>query len=302
MILNRENLNALSRTLKALVFEAKEGYTPLWPKLALEVQSNGRANYYAWMENMPTMRLWEGERQVQNLTAETFSIVNADWEATFAVSRTDVEDDQMDLIRITALQYARRWAEHDDLLIADLLRKGFQQKGYDGRPFFGSHTVGKKTFQNAGNAPLTREAFRQALSQMRQLTDARGYPLGFFLQKPIYLVVGPGLESTAYEIVGVPTLPSGGANPDYGKAEILVSPWLVEEYETYWFLVDGSQAIRPFVLQRRSRPEWVAKDDPETSDEVFKRNVFIYGVYERKAAGYLFWQLAYGSTGTGTGA
>jgi phage major head subunit gpT-like protein len=300
MILNRDTINALSRSLKALVFQAKEEYTPIWPKIALEVQSSTRANYYAWLENMPTMRLWEGERQVQNLTAQTFSIVNKDWEATFPVSRIDVEDDQMDLIRITALKYARRWAEHDDLLIAELLRKGFQEKGYDGRPFFGTHTVGRKTFQNGSNAPLTREAFRQALSQMRSLTDARGYPLGFFFQKPIYLVVGPALESTAYEIVGAPTLPTGGANPDYGKAEILLHPWLQEEYETYWFLIDGSQPIRPFVLQRRSRPEWVAKDDPETSDEVFKHNMFLYGVYERKAVGYLYWQLAYGSTGAGS--
>ncbi|GAA6747752.1 Mu-like prophage major head subunit gpT family protein [Thermus brockianus] len=134
MILNRENLSALSRTLKALVFEAKEGYTPLWPKLALEVQSNGRANYYAWMENMPTMRLWEGERQVQNLTAETFAITNADWEATFAVSRTDAEDDQMDLIRITALQYARRWAEHDDLLIATSCARGSSRRATTAAP------------------------------------------------------------------------------------------------------------------------------------------------------------------------
>ena len=54
------------------------------------------------------------------------------------------------------------------------------------------------------------------------------------------------------------------------------------------------------MLQRRSGPEWIRKDDPEASDLVFSKDVFIYGLRERKAAGYLFWQLAYGSTGAGS--
>lgn len=54
------------------------------------------------------------------------------------------------------------------------------------------------------------------------------------------------------------------------------------------------------MLQRRSGPEWIRKDDPETSDVVFSKDVLIYGLRERKAAGYLFWQLAYGSTGAGS--
>jgi phage major head subunit gpT-like protein len=299
MVLNRENLNALSRSFRALTFEAREGYQPLWSRIAAEVPSEGRANYYAWLESLPQVRAWVGERQVQNLTAQVYALENEKFEMTVAVKRDDVEDDQVGLYAPLFRQLGLKAAEHDDQLIFTLLKEGFTRKAYDGLAFFATnHKIGKQTVSNRGAVPLTRENFRAALAQMRSLTDEKGSPLGFFYRKPIYLVVGPALESTALEIVGVQTLPAGGANPDYQAAEILLSPWLVGGAEPYWFLLDGAQALRPFVLQRRSRPEWVQKEDPETSDEVFARDVIVYGLRERKAAGYLFWQLAYGSTGS----
>jgi len=298
MVLNRETLNALSRSFRALVFEAREAYQPLWPRLAAEVPSESRANYYAWLESLPQVRKWVGERQGQNLAAQTYAIENEKFEMTVAVAREDIEDDQVGLYSPLFRQLGIKAAEHDDQLVFTLLREGFTRKAYDGKPFFATnHTIGKKTVSNRGNVPLTRENFRAARAQMRAITDERGSPLGFFYRKPIYLVVGPALEATALEIVGVQTLSGGGANPDYQAAEILLSPWLVDEAEPYWFLIDGAQALKPFVLQRRTRPEWVEKESPETSDETFKRDVILYGLRERKAAGYLFWQLAYGSTG-----
>ncbi|WP_243092580.1 Mu-like prophage major head subunit gpT family protein [Thermus hydrothermalis] len=298
MLLNRENLQSLSRTLRALVFQTRDSYTPFWPRIALEARTEGRVGVYSWIEDFPVMRPWEGERQVQNLSLRTVELVNGDWELTFAVNRNDVEDDLLDQISANAREYAFRWAQHDDYLITTLLVEGFQRKGPDGANFFGTHRVGKGQFSNAGTAPLSRESFRAALTQMRSLTDSRGYPLGFFYGKPI-LMVGPSLEYAAKEIVELPTLPQGGANPDYGAAEILVNPWLAGPYANYWFLVDGTRPIRPLVLQRRRDPEWVAKVDPE-DENVFKHNQFVFGVSERKAAGYLYWQLAYGSTGAGS--
>ncbi|WP_027176457.1 Mu-like prophage major head subunit gpT family protein [Desulfovibrio aminophilus] len=66
---------------------------------------------------------------------------------------------------------------------------------------------------------------------------------------------------------------------------------------TPWYLLDLSQPIKPLILQRRKEPEFVAQDDP-TSESVFKRKKFTYGVDDRKNAGYGLWQLAYGSKQT----
>lgn len=298
MILNRENLNALSRSFRALVLEGRETYRPLYPRIAAEVPSDAKANYYAWLASLPRVRQWVGEREIQNLSAQTYAIENADFEMTVEVARSDIEDDQIGVYSPLFRQLGIEASKHDDELVFQLLIKGFTQTGYDGKPFFATnHQIGKKTYSNRGDGKLNRERFRAALAQMRSLTAPNGSPLGFFYGSPILLVVGPALYSTALDIVGVQQLAGGGSNPDYQAAEILLAPWLVNEAEPYWFLIDASQAIKPFVLQRRREPEWVVKDDPSTSDEVFKRNVNIYGLYERKAAGYLFWQLAYGSTG-----
>lgn len=66
---------------------------------------------------------------------------------------------------------------------------------------------------------------------------------------------------------------------------------------TPWFLLDLSRAIKPFVLQRRQKPELIAQTNPE-SDDVFMRNLYKYGVSDRKNVGYGLWQLAYGSKQT----
>jgi phage major head subunit gpT-like protein len=216
MLLNRENLNALSRSLRALVFQAREEYRPFWNRIALESRTEGRVGIYTWLEDFPTMREWKGERQVQNLSLKTINLENADWEMTFAIARKDVEDDLLDHVGANAREYAFRWAQHDDYLVTQLLLKGFSAQGPDGANFFGTHRVGKKNYQNAGTAPLTRESFRAALANMRSLQDSRGYPLGFFLDRPL-LIVGPQLAPTATEIVGVQTLPNGGPTPTSGR-------------------------------------------------------------------------------------
>lgn len=62
-----------------------------------------------------------------------------------------------------------------------------------------------------------------------------------------------------------------------------------------WFLLDTTKSIKPFIFQNRRKFEFVAKTNPQTSDQVFKTNEFIYGVDGRCNAGFGFWQLAYGS-------
>ncbi|WP_142627911.1 Mu-like prophage major head subunit gpT family protein [Rhizobium sp. P007] len=61
-----------------------------------------------------------------------------------------------------------------------------------------------------------------------------------------------------------------------------------------WYLLDTSRAVRPFIYQERRAANLVSKTN-ETDDNVFWRKEYIYGVDSRGAAGYGFWQLAWGS-------
>lgn len=63
---------------------------------------------------------------------------------------------------------------------------------------------------------------------------------------------------------------------------------------TPWFLLDTSRALKPLILQPRRKFALTALDKP-TDQNVFMRKKFIYGADGRYAAGFGFWQMAYGS-------
>jgi phage major head subunit gpT-like protein len=60
----------------------------------------------------------------------------------------------------------------------------------------------------------------------------------------------------------------------------------------YWYLLDLSKPLKPFIMQVRQEPQLTRKDNPN-DENVFERKVFSYGVDDRKACGYGMWQLAY---------
>ncbi|MEO0681038.1 MAG: Mu-like prophage major head subunit gpT family protein [Pseudomonadota bacterium] len=62
-----------------------------------------------------------------------------------------------------------------------------------------------------------------------------------------------------------------------------------------WYLLDCSKPLKPFIYQNRKAPEFVAKTDPRTSDNVFTNNTFEMGVDMRSNVGFGFWQMAYKS-------
>lgn len=64
-----------------------------------------------------------------------------------------------------------------------------------------------------------------------------------------------------------------------------------------WYLLDLSRPIKPLILQRRKRPQFVAMDRPD-DEQAFMRKKYRYGVDDRKNVGFGLWQLAYGSKQT----
>ena len=69
--------------------------------------------------------------------------------------------------------------------------------------------------------------------------------------------------------------------------------------DTAWFLLDTTKPVKPLVYQERKKPVFVQQTTMD-SDNVFMRKKFRYGAEARAAGGYAFWQMAFGSTGTGS--
>lgn len=62
-----------------------------------------------------------------------------------------------------------------------------------------------------------------------------------------------------------------------------------------WYLLCTKRPVKPIIYQDRVKAELTIHDDPATSESVFNRDKFTYGTRARGAAGYAFWQLAFGS-------
>ncbi|KEQ19173.1 Mu-like prophage major head subunit gpT family protein [Endozoicomonas numazuensis] len=62
-----------------------------------------------------------------------------------------------------------------------------------------------------------------------------------------------------------------------------------------WFLLDTTRPLKPLILQRRRDYRLQAKTDAGTSDHVFIKDEYLYGVDARVNAGFAFWQQAFAS-------
>lgn len=65
-----------------------------------------------------------------------------------------------------------------------------------------------------------------------------------------------------------------------------------------WMLLALNRPLKPFIFQRRRDYDFQRKEDANTSDHVFMRDEYVYGVDARVAAGYGFWQMGFGSKAT----
>lgn len=66
----------------------------------------------------------------------------------------------------------------------------------------------------------------------------------------------------------------------------------VDGTDAPWYLLDTRKALRPFIFQERTKPELEMKFDPSTSDAVFTKDLYQWGIRYRCAVGYGFWQMA----------
>jgi len=292
MIINPQNLRGIYIAFNTLFNKAFSGVEPLYDKIATVTPSTTDAETYAWLGDIPGMREWIGDREIQNLSGSDYTIKNREFELTVGVPRNAVEDDKIGLYNPSVQMLGQSAALHPDELVFDLLVKGFQKKCYDGVTFFSSeHKVGKKNVSNMSKAKLTMEAYIAARAAMMSLTNSKGRALGLI---PDTLVVAPALEATARDIL-VADYINGTRNTMQGTAKPLVAPQLAG-HDTKWFLLSTSRPIKPLIYQQRKKAKFVSKT-AETDDNVFFSNKFIYGADSRGNAGFGFWEMAFGSTG-----
>lgn len=120
----------------------------LFAQLATVVPSSAGKEVYPWLDEMPQMREWVGDRRIKKIGAHQYELVNKDFETTIKVSRNDVVDDNLGIYSTRAESAGNAAAELPNRLVFDVMKAGFTASGYDGVPFFGTHTEAGASVSN----------------------------------------------------------------------------------------------------------------------------------------------------------
>lgn len=297
MIINQSNLHSLTTGYSAAFNKAMSEVSQDYKDIASVVSSSTSANEYAWLGQIPGMKEWIGEREVQHISEYGYTIKNKSFERTIGINRDTIEDDQYGIYTPMFGMMGQEAGEHYNDLVFGLLAKGFTEKCYDEKTFFAAdHESGGKTFSNTSTAALSTESFLAARQAIMSITGDKDKALKLV---PDLLIVSPKNEMVAKKILES-SLIDGSTNITQNLAKIKVATELSGDNEDAWFLLCTKKFLKPIILQIR-KPIKFDMLTRDTDINVFMQKEYLYGCDSRDNVGFGFWQMAYGSTGKTTG-
>jgi phage major head subunit gpT-like protein len=270
MIITPQALRGIYTAFNTVFNKAFEGQHPTYEKGRDRRAQHQRIETCAWLGDIPGMREWIGEREIQNLSGSAYTIKNKDFELTVGVDRNAVEDDKIGLYNPSIQMLGESAALHPDELVYGLLANGFTEKCYDGKAFFATdHPVGKDKASNKGTAKLSMDAYKTARTSMMSLKNSKGRPLALV---PDLLVVPPALEADARDIL-VADFINGTKNTMQGTAEIHVEPRLASD--SAWFLLCTKRPVKPLIYQQRKKAKFVSKTKRDRRQRLHEQEVHL---------------------------
>lgn len=130
------NLQTIDTSIRTIFNTSLLNAKTTYGQVSMTISSTGRNNTYPKLSDIPKMREWVGERQVNRLERDAFVITNRKFENTIAVPKEDIEDDQVGLYSTLSNEFGQSAAELADELVWELLPAGFATEHYDGQYFF----------------------------------------------------------------------------------------------------------------------------------------------------------------------
>jgi phage major head subunit gpT-like protein len=273
--------------------------TPWWSKLAMEIPSTTDEEVHAWIQQIPGVREWLGDRVLHAISESSYRLKNRTFEDTIQVSRDRLSDRKISAEAVLMRMLGYQFAKFPDRSIATELLVGYAtKKCFDGSAFFAdSHPVdvldsSKGTFDNLfASTALTPANFDTAYAAMTQFKSADGNILGIM---PDTLIVPPQLRTTAHLIakaayVGTAAATATQSNPNEGIVDVLVLPELGVE-STTWYLAKLKGPVKPLIVQKREEPVFDVVFGPD-SDHCKKTRQIAFGADCRSAFGYTLPQL-----------
>jgi phage major head subunit gpT-like protein len=308
---NVQEMRAVARNVRGIFYDALKGSptNPILNAIFFIIQSNSIIEKFVMLRGAPKMRHWVGDRQASALSAQSFQIEKKDWESTITITRDDLQFDRLGLVRPQIQELARAYPLHLLDYVVDLLTNGFTRLCYDGQYFFDTDhaNYGGASFVNKFTYPLDHNAAYLIMQNPVTLRDSES---GEYLAVEYDSISFPtNLQSKVDLIFNTQTVAVsvGGQtvqlpNPMYGKIA-KDKQYPVKQYGngTFYFFFDSTKAIKPLMMQVVKGPAIESYEDGHDWP-MFMRKEAVFGVDSQDNAGYMFWELAAGSTGAGAAA
>ncbi len=289
--------------MKAFTIHFDSGFSgaaaPLSDRLMDTISATALVEEHDFLSAFPNIKELIDEVQIENLRTVGFIIRNKEFHDTIGLKVRDVVGDRLGLYNRNAQTLGEVARHHPDVLLAELLNKGFSSgTDYTGSAFFGSNKKaydGATQFTNVTTGRLTEARFMTGMANLKARVNAKGRPMG--LGKKIVLVVSPLYEEMALKILKATTAANGATNVLKGMAELEVWPQLsAAGMEHTWFLFEQGSVMKPFLRQELLSWQYYSVTDPKDSYVVLNKQ-FLWQVYAISNVGYALPELAYGSDG-----
>ena len=271
-----------------------------WKVVAMETRSDNPVEEYKWLNQVPQMRKWAGDRVIEKLSAEGIKITSYDWANGVEVERDDLRDDKLGMVEKRVRACATAGVDAINREVFTTLNNGFTALGgktYDGQFLIDTdHTAstegGQASQSNHGTAVLSETSLPAAIQQMMGIKDDKGQFLNIF---PTKLLTGIALWATARRLLVADEATDGSTNLNKGIVEHVVSPYITGNK---WFLVDDRSGLLPIIVQMRQDAEFRAPVDDMNTFAAFIRKTLYFGADMTFGIGLGLWQTIYGSDGT----
>ncbi|MHB8359251.1 MAG: Mu-like prophage major head subunit gpT family protein [Thermoplasmataceae archaeon] len=311
MIITPEALDIFFSDLQADYLSGYKAAPSYYEQFCRVKQSKGRDSRYGWMDRIPNFREWIGERHIEDVVGQEYTIANKLWELTCGIKRTSLEDDIYNFFGATPKEIGKQAKILPDLRVIYRMQNGTGAGAvtFDSVPFYsGSHPIdttnpAKGTLSNnfdsstSGVTPLTQANAAAIIAAMGEVIGRDGNPFGFW---PNIVMVPPALVFSAHQVfdmqfvtqalalAGVASGVATTENALRGSCKVLGNEWLASTPND-WFMIDTrEEEFRPFTWQLRMAPEFVWLNRPD-DEHVFMQDQYLYGGRMRGDAGYGLW-------------
>ena len=293
----------LTRGVKALFMSAYAATKRLGLRelLATTVKSDGASESYAWIGPPPQLEELDGSDEIifEPMQDGSYSLANLKFAKGIAVSRDQLDDDQLGAVRMRIMQLADVAAHHPDALMTTAIINGTSGTlglGYDGVAFFsdshparGSSGVQDNLLAGSGiTAATINDDLNTAVATLSGFLNENAEPYHSMLTDYV-IVAPPRLRGPIQTALGAGIIANTSNVSLTGIGfQVVINPRLVDTTDWYLFHVGG--AVKPFVFQDRRALEFDALE--RESDTGFIREQYLYKASARYNVGYANWQNA----------